>query len=131
MKYRKYILVCLLCVYAGILPVCAELPSEIRNALEKGDAKTLSKYFNSSLELGFSQTQGVYGKAQAEQMLKNFFDNNGPISSYRDMHEINKGNTQVYIGQLYTSKGNYRVYIYMIAVDLSYYIHLMKIENND
>lgn len=130
MKYKKIIIIGLLCTCISAAQVDAlDLPNEIVKALENGDAKTISKYFNSSIELIFSQSQGVYGKAQAEQILKNFFDNNGTGGfKYKHLHTVSKDNTQYnYIGQLYTSKGTYRIYIYI----KNQYIHQMRMENND
>ena len=106
------------------------LPVEIVQALKSGDSKVISKYFNSSVELIFSESQGVYGKAQAEQILKTFFSNNASangVFSYNHLHGTNKDNAQYYIGELNTGKGLYRVYIYM----KDQRIHQMRIESND
>ena len=106
------------------------LPDEIIQALKSGDSKVISKYFNSSVELIFSESQGVYGKAQAEQILKTFFNNNASangIFNYNHLHGTNKDNAQYYIGELHTGKGLYRVYIYM----KDQRIHQMRIESND
>ena len=106
------------------------LPAEIVQALKNGDSKVISKYFNSSVELIFSESQGVYGKAQAEQILKTFFSNNASAKgefNYNHLHGTNKDNAQYYIGELHTGKGLYRVYIYMKAQR----IHQMRIESND
>jgi uncharacterized protein YfaS (alpha-2-macroglobulin family) len=110
------------------------LPNEIVQALNKGDAKVISKYFNSSVELIFSESRGVYAKAQAEQILKNFFNDNPPANapangkySYRHLHTIPKDNTQYNIGELRTGKGMYRVCIFMKDQQ----IYEMRIENND
>ncbi len=127
--YKKIIITGLLCICLGTKPVEAvDLPNEIVQALENGDAKNIGKHFNSSVELIFSSSQGVYGKSQAEQILKNFFDNNGSGNfKYKHLHTNNKDNTQYYIGQLYTSKGIYRIYIYM----KDQCIHQMRMESND
>ena len=106
------------------------LPLEIVQALKNGDSKIISKYFNSSIELIFSESQGVYGKAQAEQILKTFFSNNASangVFTYTHLHGTNKDNAQYYIGELHTGKGLYRVYIYM----KDQRIHQMRIESND
>ncbi len=130
MLYKKILIIGFLYVCLGVSQVHAlNLPQGIVEALENGDAKNMSKYFNSSIELIFSQSQGVYAKSQAEQILKNFFDNNGPVFKYKHIHHTSsKDNTQYnYIGQLYTSKGTYRVNIYM----KNQCIHQMRIESND
>ena len=129
MLYKKSLIISLLYVSFGVLQVKAlELPDGIVQALETGNAKNMSKYFNSSVELIFSQSQGVYAKSQAEKILKNFFDNVGPLKYRHIHHTSSKDNTQYsYIGQLDTNKGTYRVNIYM----KNQCIHQMRIESND
>jgi len=107
-----------------------KLPDEIVQAFESGDAKTICKYFNSSVELIVSESGGVFAKAQAEQILKNFFTNNISANrkfNYKDLHSNIRDNVQWFIGELHTGKGIYRVNIYM----KDQLIHLMRIENND
>ena len=126
MTCKKILIVGLLCVCADIVSVSAlNLPGEIVKALEKGDAKSISNYFNSSVELIFSESQKVYGKSQAEQILRFFFSNNGPGDfKYKHLHTINK---QYFIGELHTGKGLYRLNVYM----KDQYIYQMRIESND
>ena len=130
-------IISLLCALTGSRDVVYEpkanvlnLPDEIVQALKSGDAKTISKYFNTSVELIFSERQGVYGKAQAEQILKDFFNNNASARGtfgYKDLHSGNRDNPQYYIGELHTGKGRYRVTIFM----KDQRIHQMRIESND
>ena len=107
----------------------SNLPDEIVQALKIGDAKTIGKYFNSSVELNFSESQGVYGKAQAEQILKDFFRKNAYANGkfeYKHLHTTNKDNAQYYIGEL-LGKGTYRLHIFM----KDQRIHQMRIDSND
>ncbi len=129
MNLKKILVVSLLYAFVNVTHVNAfNLPSEIVRALENGDTKVISKYFNSSVELVFSEGQGVYSKAQAEQILKTFFNNNGAGNfKYKHLHTINKDNSQYYIGELHTGKGLYRVYIHIKDQN----IHQMRIESND
>jgi len=106
------------------------LPNEIVQALSNGDAKAISNFFNTSVELIISESQAVYGKAQAEQILRNFFNNNASANrkfNYKPLHDVTRDNTQFYIGELHTGKGSYRVTIYM----KNQRIHQMRIESND
>ena len=107
------------------------LPNEIVQALKGGDAKTISKYFNSSVELNFSEIQGVYGKAQAEQILKDFFSKNASANGkfeYKHLHTNPRDNAQYYIGELITEKGIiYRLHIFM----KDQRIHQMRFDSND
>jgi hypothetical protein len=115
MKRIKLLVVILFCVSVTMLPAQnIKLPSDLASALEGGNAKEISKRFNSSVELILNHNQDVYGKSQAEQILKSFFDTNGPSFKYKDLHSNGKEESHCnFIGSLYTSKGTYRVYIYI------------------
>jgi hypothetical protein len=136
MMIKKISVITTLCVVVSLQGLAHEtnlcaprLPNELAQAFENCDAKTISKYFNSSVELIFSESQGVYGKSQAEQILKTFFNNNASANgkfNYKEQHASDKDNAQYYIGELY-GKGTFRVCIYMKEQR----IHLMRIENND
>ena len=106
------------------------LPNEIVKALVNGDAKAVGKHFNLSVELIFSENQGVYGKSQAELILRNFFNNNASPTgkfNYKHLHGSERDNAQYYIGELHTGKGLYRVTLYM----KDQLIYRVRIESND
>ncbi|MDR1172351.1 MAG: DUF4783 domain-containing protein [Bacteroidales bacterium] len=136
MIFKKILVISSLCIVVSLRGAVHEtkayapkLPNEIVQALKCCDAKTISKYFNSSVELIFSESQGVYGKSQAEQILKTFFNNNASANgkfNYNELHASDKDNTQYFIGELH-GKVLYRVYIYM----KDQRIHQMRIESND
>jgi len=108
----------------------ANLPNEIVHGLNNGDAKIISQYFNSSVELIFTDSRGVYGKAQAEQILNKFFNDNTTAKGkfeYKHLHNIDKDNVQYYIGELTTGKGRYRINIFM----KDQRIYEMRLEGND
>ena len=108
----------------------SKLPNEIVNGFVNGDAKVVGRFFNPSVELILNESQGVYGKAQAEQILRNFFSNNASPNgkfNYKTLHGSERDNAQYYIGELHTGKGLYRVTIYM----KDQLIHRMRIESND
>ena len=105
-------------------------PQEIVQGFVNGDARLISKHFNASVELIISDTSGVYGKAQAEQILRTFFNNNSTASgkfNYKPLHGSDRENVQYFIGELQTGKGLYRVSIYL----KDKLIHRMTIESND
>ena len=108
----------------------SKLPKEIVQGFVNGDAKVVGRHFNLSVELIFNESQGVYGKAQAEQILRIFFINNASVNgkfNYKPLHGSERDNAQYYIGELLTGKGLYRVTIYM----KDQLIHRMRIESND
>jgi len=141
MSIKKILIIGLLCVVVNIrgavhdsihetVAQTINLPAEIVKAFEAGDAKVISNYFNSPVELIFSESQNVYAKAQAEQILKNFFNNNASANrkfNYKHLHGTDRDNAQFFIGELHTGKGIYRVNIYM----KDQRIHILRIESDD
>ncbi len=133
MKGRKVIIACFLYLSTSVFAARpGDFPASIKQALESGDSKTLSRFFDASVELNFPQLQGVFAKSQAEQLLKKFFEDNGIGNfRYKELHESNRENMHNYIGQLYTGKGTYRIYMNMKMIDSFLFIYQMRIENND
>jgi hypothetical protein len=140
MNLKKILTISLLCtVWYAVRGTSREvkaedLPQEIVQALNSGDAKVIAKYFNSSVELIFSDKRDVYAKAHAEQVLKNFFTNNpvdtgaGKVNyTHRHTSGVGKENVRNYIGELRTGKGTFRIHIFM----KDQRIYEMRIENND
>jgi hypothetical protein len=85
---------------------------DIANAIRSGDAKSVSRYFSNSVDLTLIGQEDVYSKAQAEQILKDFFNKNTPRSFSIIHRGESKDGAKYAIGNLSTSHGNYRVYYY-------------------
>jgi len=89
---------------------------EIANAIRSGDSKSVSRYFSNSVDLTLVGQEDVYSKAQAEQILKDFFNKNTPRSFSIIHRGESKDGSKYAIGNLTTSNGNYRVYYYFKMV---------------
>ncbi|MDR2036860.1 MAG: DUF4783 domain-containing protein [Bacteroidales bacterium] len=116
MKCSKILIAGLFWTCVAFTQTQNKLPADIVRALETGNSKEISKHFYSSVELILTQSSGVYGKSQAEKILKNFFDTNGPNFKYKDKHgNGSKDDSQRnYIGDLTNDNGiRYRISIYM------------------
>ena len=136
MDIKKIVMIGSLCVAICVRSAArgtdaqAKLPDDMVQAFVGGDAKAICKYFDSSVELILSEIGGVFAKAQAEQILKTFFNDNISANrrfNYKDLHSSVRDNAQYYIGELHTGKGIYRVNIYM----KDQRIYQMRIESND
>jgi hypothetical protein len=90
-----------------------ELVSNAKIAIKSGNSKSMSKYFNDMLDLGFDGNKGSYSKTQAEFVLKDFFQKNPAI----DFQYIHKGSSKegltYTIGNYQTKNKKYRVLIYI------------------
>jgi len=96
---------------------------KIEIAIKAGNAHELSKLLHSSVDLNIPNNEGVYSKAQAELILKDFFSKNNP-TGYKTLHQgSSKDGARYSIGNLTTEKGIYRAYFYMKKKGDTYFIH--------
>ncbi len=109
-----YTILSILFLSVNIASAEFDLLDDIANALRSGDAKSVSKYFGSSVDLTIITQEEVYSKVQAEQVLRDFFSKNQP----RSFNVIHKGESKegarYAIGSLITNQGvSYRTYFYI------------------
>ncbi|MBB6500213.1 DUF4783 domain-containing protein [Pedobacter cryoconitis] len=93
-----------------------------------GNSKEISKNFSPSVELTIMEEEDVYTKAQAEQILREFFTKNQPVSSMV-VHLINTNpNYRFGILSLSTKNGKYRVAITLKKTTNTFFITELRIE---
>lgn len=87
---------------------------DITKALSAGDAEALGTYFDASIELSILEEEGMYNKAQAVQKVRRFLNQN-KVSSFTEVHQgaSRSSDSQYVIGNIDTSGGTYRVYLYL------------------
>jgi len=107
-----------------------KLPSDITVAFKVGNAKELSRFFNSTIELVILDKEDVYSKVQAEQILDKFFIDYYP-KSFKFIHQGGKGESQFAIGQLVTFNGTFRVYLLVKKKQDKPFIHQLRIEEEN
>jgi hypothetical protein len=95
------------------LQLDANLP-DITKAINNGDADALGQYFDQSVEVAILDKEDIYDKAGAISAVKQFFAKNAP-KSFSQVHQgASKGaDSQYVIGNMTTSSGTFRVYIYV------------------
>jgi len=105
---------------------------KVSEALKNGSSSELAKYFNPTVEMEILEEENVYSKAQAELLLKDFFNRNKP-SSFKVNHQGTKGSTSFAIGILVTSTGNLRVSVFLKSEtdNTKMLIHQIRIETSD
>ncbi len=125
----QFFLICsVVAVSASTLP--EKIPGDIIKAIETGNAKLLSGYFNQNVELVVLDNDNVYSKAQAQQIVNNFFSNFSPVedNAFTIIHDSGKADAKYVIGKLKTEKGNFRVYFLLKKNSGKEYIHQLRIE---
>lgn len=92
----------------------SDLLEDIANALRSGDAKSVSRYFGSTIDLTILSQEEVYSKIQAEVVLKDFFQKNPP-RSFTVIHKgESKEGAKYAIGTMVTAQGQvFRTYFFI------------------
>ncbi len=108
----------------------AQIPDEVVLSLKSGNAKVLAGYFNQNIELVILDDDNVYSKAQAEQIVGNFFSRYQP-ERFSVLHQRGKEGAQYVIGTLVTKQGSFRVYFLLKNTDDKVIIHQLRIEKQE
>jgi hypothetical protein len=103
------------------------VPDELSNAMKAGQAAKVAKYFHESLELTILDKDYVASKNQATRIMENFFKENPP-TGFSISFEGTKEKSKYAIGNLTTSKGNFRVNIFFMNKDDKRLVYYMSIE---
>jgi hypothetical protein len=83
MSFRKISHTTIIILFASFIffVAKADIFDDIALALKTGNSKELAKYFRPRVELKVGSNEDIYSKAQAEMILKDFFEKNPlPIS---------------------------------------------------
>lgn len=107
--------------------ISAQVSSDIIYAIKTGNASKLITFFNGEVELAINEKEGIYNLAQAEAILKDFFSKNKP-ESFELKHDGTQGELNFIVGELLTSAGKYRTYIYSKIIKGKKQIYQLKFE---
>jgi hypothetical protein len=126
---KAYKIVVVLLLAAGSVFALAEILTDIGNAIRSGDARSVSRYFGNNVDLTILQQEEVYSRAQAEQVLRDFFSKNTP-KSFNLIHTgVSKEGAKYAIGTLVTSQGaQYRTYYFVKQTGSSETIQELRFE---
>ncbi len=92
-----------------------EIARQVISAVQSNNAQETAKYFNSMVDLTLPGYDDSYSKAQAGQILKEFFIQN-PIKSFKITKQgTSPDGSQFTIGTLETAKKTYRLYFLIKA----------------
>lgn len=116
-------------IFSGLSAWSQEPASEaVIAALKKGNASELAALCIPNLDLTVLGKDDVYSRAQAEQILKKYFEQHKP-SSFTTEHEgVSKVGDLYVIGKLNNSDGNHRVTFFLKKAGDSYQVKQLRIE---
>ena len=81
--------------------------NDVINGIKSGNATSVSKYFDNTVEISVAGKSNNYSKSQGEAVLRDFFTNN-VVKSFSVVHQGESGGAQFCIGTLVTNHGTYR-----------------------
>ncbi len=102
--------------------------NDVINAIKAGNAATVSKFFDNTVEISLGGKSGNYSKSQAEVVLRDFFSNN-VIKSFTVIHQGDSGGSGYFIGTLVTNKGTYRTTVNLKQKGEKLVLQELKFEN--
>jgi hypothetical protein len=108
----------------------ADIYTDINSSIKSGNYKTIANYFNSSIELNIPGADGLYSKAQAELLMKDFFTKNIPKNFSIKHDGVSQDGSKYSIGNLETTTGSYRTYYYLKNNGGSFLIKELRIEKD-
>jgi oligoribonuclease (3'-5' exoribonuclease) len=80
------------------------------NALSEGNAQNVATHFHGNVELAIPGKEGNYSKAQAQQILLDFFLQQN-VKKFELQHKGNSTeHSRYFIGTLFCQKAQFRVY---------------------
>lgn len=95
----------------------------MKDAIKTGNAKEVTKFFNTSVDMDLEGEASTYSKAQAEFVLRDFFKKH-PSTDFSIVHTgSSKGGLQFAIGRYNSNSENFDVVIRVKEVAGAYLIH--------
>ena len=101
---------------------------QIIAALSAGNAGLLSSYFNTMVDLGIAGNEDTYSKAQAAQILKDFFLKNTVKSVRITKQGASTDGSQFSIGEMKAGADTFRVYYLLKKVAGKFLIQQLQIQ---
>ncbi len=127
-NYKRVFLLCVaLCL---MIPIArAQALEDVVVYVRNGNSTAMTRYFDNTVNITILGKQFTYSKAQAEMVMKDFFNKN-TIQDYVVMQtgSATDNRTKYAIGELKTSTGNFQLYILMKLMETHYLLQEIRIE---
>ncbi|MBL7946075.1 MAG: DUF4783 domain-containing protein [Flavobacteriales bacterium] len=107
-----------------------EVKDQVVQAMRTGNSRELAEHFIANIDLTVKETADVYSKAQAEQIVRKFFNDNPPIDLVIEHSGVSKVGDKYYIGILRARTGYFRVTFFLKKADAGFQVKQLRIENS-
>jgi hypothetical protein len=95
------------------------------------DAQKISEYFSSTLELNILSEENIYSKAQAEQIMRDFFSRNKAVS-VKIIHRVTSNpNYKLAVLSVVTANDKFRVSISLSSNGEKFLVKEIRIEQDN
>ncbi|SFW39300.1 DUF4783 domain-containing protein [Chitinophaga sancti] len=114
---------------AALNPGAAGPFEDVVSSIKSGDASSLSRYLDNTVEINISGKSSSYSKSQAEIILKDFFSKN-QVKSFELIHQgEGGGGSRFGIGNMGTSGGAFRTSFFLQKKGGSMVLNELRFEN--
>ena len=127
---KKIIILSTISLFLMLRASGGDITDDIINAFKSGNAATIAKYFNATIELTLHNKEDIYSKTQAERILKDFFSQHPP-SKFTLLHQGGKESSKYAIGNLTAGNKNYRITFLLKSMNNKVFIHQLRIEDTN
>lgn len=103
---------------------------QVVDALKSGDAAALSSHFIANIDLTVKANSDVYSKAQAEQIMRKFFNENPPVDMVIEHSGVSKSGDKYFIGILRTRNAYYRTTFFLKRMGDAFQVKSLRIEDS-
>ena len=103
---------------------------KVVQAMKTGNSKELATHFIPNIDLTVKETADVYSKAQAEQIVRKFFNDNPPVDLVIEHTGVSKVGDKYYIGILRTTTGYFRITFFLKKTDVDFQVKQLRIETS-
>jgi hypothetical protein len=126
---RTTLLLFLLLAFLG-LHAQGGVKDQVVSAIGTGNSAALAKYMVPNVDLTLPSASDYYSKAQAEQILRKFFEEHKPKGMSIQHEGANRGGDSYYIGRLATANGDFRVTFFLKRAGDSFLVKQLRIESS-
>ena len=107
-----------------------DVKDQVVQAMRTGSSKELAAHFIANIDLTVKETADVYSKAQAEQIVRKFFNDNPPVDLVIEHSGVSKVGDKYYIGILRTTTGYFRVTFFLKKTGDAFQVKALRIDDS-
>lgn len=106
-----------------------DVKDQVVAAIGSGNAAALGKHLVANVDMTVLNTSEYYSQAQAEQILRKFFDEHEPQGLSIEHEGTSKMGDRYYIGKLRTANGEFRVTFFLKKTTDVFQVKQLRIES--